>query len=370
MLKPLFTVEPTWRFRNRDGEEIDPKLFALLAAIHDTGTLGAAARQVGRSYRHCWNLIHDWAGFFGVPLVELAQGKGARLTPLGHRLAWAAERTRARLAPQMENLARELAAEIHRALADSGPVVRLHAAQGFAVAMLPELFEEEVGARLELQYLGTAEALASMARGGCDLCGFHVPEGRASAALHERFRRHLRPRAHRLVRLVRRTQGLFVQRGNPKGIAGLADLARPDVRFVNRQPGSGTRILFDLLLAEHAIDPGLVPGYDTVEFTHPAVAAHVASGIADAGFGVQAAASRFQLDFVPLAPEIYWLAGRAETIASQQGQALIELLRSPAFAQRVAALPGYDAIDAGQVMTVPAVLGAIGRSRSPARASR
>ena len=104
--------------------------------------------------------------------------------------------------------------------------------------------------------------------------------------------------------------------GNPKSILALADLARPDVRFVNRQFGSGTRILLDLLLKRASVDSGDISGYDTGEFTHSGVAAYIASGLADAGFGVETAARRFKLDFVPVASERYFLVCEDDALTS------------------------------------------------------
>ncbi len=352
MPKALITIEPSWRFRNAAGQELDPLLFRVLQAINETGKLTAAASRVGYSYRHCWNLIHQWSGFFGVPLVELLKGRGARLTPLGEKLAWAAERVQARLDPQLQNLAVEIDREINCAISDSQPTLRLHASHGYAIALLPELFEQIGAARLELQYLGSLDALASMARGNCELSGFHLPRHLPSDDLIARCTRFLKPRTHRLIRLVTRTQGLYVAAGNPHGVHALGDLSRPGVRFINRQLNSGTRMLFDLLLAQARIEAQAIAGYEQVEFTHAAVAAFVASGMADAGFGVAAAASRFKLDFVPLAQETYFLACRSELLDQPVMQALLDMLRSPLFAARVAELPGYDAAGAGEVLRV------------------
>lgn len=352
MPKELIAIEPAWRFRNAAGQELDPLLFRVLQAINQTGKLTLAASQVGYSYRHCWNLVHHWSGFFGVPLVVLVKGRGARLTPLGEKLAWAAERVQARLGPQLQNLAVEIDREIGRALSESQPTLRLHASHGFAVELLPELFAQIGKARLELQYLGSVEAMASMARGNCELCGFHLPKDLPAPQLVARCTKFLKPRSHRLIRLVTRTQGLFVAAGNPAGIHGLADLARPELRFVNRQPNSGTRILFDLLLAQAGVEPEAIVTYEQVEYTHSAVAAFVASGMADAGFGVAAAASRFKLDFLPVAEETYFLACRNDLLEQPAMQRLLETLRSPLFAQRVVGLPGYDAAGAGEVLRV------------------
>jgi putative molybdopterin biosynthesis protein len=345
-------IEPAWRFRNAEGREIDPLLFRVLAAVQRSGKLTEAAREVDFSYRHCWNLIRTWSAFFGTPLVELSQGKGAELTPLGEKLTWAAQRIQARLSPQLENLSVEIDREINAALMDTHPVLRLHASHGYAIAALPDLVEREAAVRLELQYLGSIDALASMSRGSCDLCGFHLPSGRVSPELAARLGRYLKPRAHRVIRLVTRTQGLFVAAGNPLGIGSLQDLVRSDVRFINRQASSGTRVLLDVLLAEGRIDPDNISGYETVEFTHAAVAAHIASGMADTGFGVAAAASQFRLDFVPLAQEHYFLACRVETLELPSAQRMLDALRSQEFADAVSALPGYALNSPGEVMAV------------------
>ncbi|NMF87332.1 substrate-binding domain-containing protein [Aromatoleum petrolei] len=355
MPKEIITIEPSWRFRNAAGQELDPLLFRLLRAINESGKLTAAAEQVGYSYRHCWNLIHHWSAFFGVPLVTLSKGRGARLTPLGEKLAWAAQLVEARLNPQLQNLAVEIHREIGRALSDSLPTLRLHASQGFAVELLPELFAEISKARLELVYLGSVEAMASMARGNCELCGFHLPKSLPAEDLLDRYGKFLKPRTHRLIRLVTRTQGLFLAAGNPLGIRSIADLTGPEVRFVNRQPNSGTRILFDLLLSEAGVKAEAVVTYEQIEYTHSAVAAFVASGMADAGFGVETAASRFKLDFLPLAQETYFLACRHELLAQPAVQDLLTVLRSPVFAQRIVGLPGYDAQGAGDVLRVDSV---------------
>jgi molybdate transport repressor ModE-like protein len=101
-------IQPRWRFHQPDGSTLDPQGLALLQAVHDTGKLTEAAARVGYSYRHAWNLLGKWEAFFGSPLIELKRGKGARLAPLGEKLLWADQRIRARLSPQLDNLAGEL----------------------------------------------------------------------------------------------------------------------------------------------------------------------------------------------------------------------------------------------------------------------
>ena len=114
----------------------------------------------------------------------------------------------------------------------------------------------------------------------------------------------------RLIWFVSRVQGLMVAPGNPKAVASVADLNRPGLRFVNRQRGSGTRTLLELLLARAGVDRARIAGFENEEFTHAAVAALVAGGVADVGFGVEAAAAQFRLGFVPVTTERYFLICR------------------------------------------------------------
>jgi molybdate transport repressor ModE-like protein len=344
---PRISIEPALRFRDQAGHDIDPVLFRLLTAIREHGRLTAASREVGYSYRHCWNMIRDWSEFFGAPLVDLTRGRGARLAPLGEALAWAVERVEARLGPQLHNLAQEIDREINRAVLADEPTVRVAASHGYAVALLPELVAAEGGLRLELNYLNSLDAVAAMARGQADVAGFHIPIGGLAAPLFARYGRLLKPREHVLVRLVTRTQGLMLAPGNPLGILGLADLTRPGVRFINRHDGSGTRLLFDALLQQGGIEPTAVGGYNDVEFTHAAVAAHVASGQVDAGFGVETAAARFGLHFTALATERYVLAMSRDTARQTPAQRLLEILGGQRFTESVADLDGYRVVSPG-----------------------
>jgi molybdate-binding protein len=154
------------------------------------------------------------------------------------------------------------------------------------------------------------------------------------------------------VHLAVRTQGLFVAPGNPLGIRGLDDLKRRDLRFVNRPEGSGTRVLTELLLKRHGIAARQVSGFENTELTHAAVAAFVASGMADVGMGVQTAAHRFGLHFIPLLKERYFFALPTEALARAEIQPVLAVLQSPAFVSRVAALKGYEAAGTGQVLSL------------------
>ena len=343
-------IRPAWVFSNEAGEEVDHRLFDLLHAVHESGKLTAAAQRAGMSYRHAWNIIARWSEFFGSELVVLQQGRGAKLSPLGEKLVWAQARARARLLPQLENIASELNLELSRALAEHSPTLRIHASYGYAVAQLPELLRRHTRIGLDLQYLSAADSLASLARGACDIAGFHVPEGERGARAVAEYRSWLQPATQCLIFLVRRQQGIFVRPRNPKRVDSIAALARPDVRFINRQRGSGTRLLLETMLDEEGLDPQRINGWPNEEYTHAAVAAYVASGMADAGFGVEAAARQFDLDFVPVASERYLLLIGRETLAYPSVQELLRLLRGPEFEELTRSLPGYRADRAGEIM--------------------
>jgi molybdate transport repressor ModE-like protein len=343
-------IRPSWVFSNEAGDEVDHRLFDLLRAVHESGKLTSAARRVAISYRHAWNILMRWSEFFGADLVVLEQGRGAKLSPLGEKLIWAEARARARLLPQLENIASELNLEISRMLAEHSPTLRIHASYGYAVAQLPELLRRHTRIGLDLQYLSAADALASLARGACDIAGFHVPEGERGARAVAEYRNWLDPANQCLIFLVHRQQGIFVQAHNPKNIQSIDALARPDVRFINRQRGSGTRLLLETILEETGLDPRRINGWPNEEYTHAAVAAHVASGMADAGFGVEAAAHHFKLDFVPVASERYYLLTRRETLAYPSVQELLRLLRGREFEELTRSLPGYRADRSGEIL--------------------
>ena len=343
-------IEPVWRFQREDNGQSTLVMLDFLNEIRATGKITRAAIRADMSYRHCWNLIEKWAAFFGAPLVDRHQGRGTRLTPLGEKLVWAGQRLQARLRPQLQNLAQEFETEINEVLPQRTTVVRIHASHGFAVSKLRELLsslEPDVG--IDLRYVSNQNSLASLARGACELAGVHLPQGELRGKMVAAAKQWLIPSEHRIIGFVTREMGLMVKRGNPLGIGSLARLVDGDVRFVNRDPDSGTRRLFDELLQQQGLDATRIDGSEHVEFTHAAVAAYVASGMADASFGVEAAARQFDLDFVRLVTEDYFFVCRKHTLESESVQRLLTVMRSEEFAAAMAQLPGYAAQDAGVV---------------------
>ena len=236
--------------------------------------------------------------------------------------------------------------------------LRLFASHGFAVASLLERINAEK-IPLELRYRNSMEAVAALAGRECDLAGFHVPLGEFEAAAVGRYARWLDPDKHLLIHLAVRNQGLFVRPGNPKQINALADLARPGIRFVNRPHGSGTRMLVELMLEKAQIPSAQINGFESAEFTHAAVPAYIASDMADVGIGVETAARRFGLDFVPLLRERYFFAIEKNTLSTAPMAQLIAILKGQGFREQVKQLAGYDVTQAGSVMTIQDAFGTL-----------
>ena len=342
-------ITPTWNISHSDQNLDMSALLGLLSAIQATGSIAQAAQQVDLSYRYAWGLLRDGERMFNEALMSKTRGQGTRLTALAEKLIWADRRVAARLSPTLESLSSELEAELNK----NQPTkpVRLHASHGFAVAALLNRFNDEQFP-VETMYRNSTDAVAALSRRECDLAGFHIPLGEFETASLAQFSQWLKPKTHCLIHLAVRSQGLFVAPGNPKNVTGIGDLSKHHIRFVNRQKGSGTRMLMEFMLAKHHIKPNQINGYDNTEFTHSAVAAYIASGMAEVGFGVETAAQRFGLDFIPLVKERYFLALPVSALDDPAIRHVIAVLQSQQYRDEVNQLAGYDATDTGKIQAI------------------
>jgi molybdate transport repressor ModE-like protein len=345
------SIRPQWLLTKEGGAQAFPRLLELLAAIDAERGVAAAAAKLRVSYRHAWGLIRQANKEFGAPVLEMTRGRRATLSALGAKLLAADRRIKARIAPLLDSLASELESEIERSRADAAPVLRIHASHGYAIELLREFLAGR-NQPVDLKYRVSMEAIAALAGGSCDLAGFHAPVGELQDAVLAFYAKWLDPRRHVLIDVATRRQGIMVAHGNPKNILSLADLAQPDVRFVNRQFGSGTRILLDLLLKRHAIDSASIPGYGSGELTHSAVACYIASGLADAGFGVEQGARSFGLDFIPVISERYFLLCDVESVATPAVKRIRDALASKQYRAEAGRLAGIDVTRAGSTLAL------------------
>lgn len=212
------------------------------------------------------------------------------------------------------------------------------------------LARREPGASLASANVGSLGGLLALARGEAHLAGSHLLDEDTGEYNVSDIKRHLPNRRVVLVHLAGRVQGLIVPKGNPRELTTLGDLAREGIQFVNRQRGSGTRVLLDFQLRQLGVDPRSISGYEREQYTHLAVAADVASGAADVALGILGAARALDLEFVPLFNEQYQLVIPREHYDSALLGPLLDVIRDHGFRGEVENLGGYDVSDMGHVV--------------------
>ena len=330
---------PDWRLEDLQGQKLHVSFLPLLVSIQQCNKLTEAAETCDLSYRHAWNILKEAEGFFSHPVTIMERGRGAKLTPLGEVLVQSSQRIDARLQTQMQSITMELNSEVHRVLADEIGVIPIYASHGFAVALIPEHLK---GYQAEMQYHGPEDALTALNAGNCKIAGFHLPMHNQTQSQQQRYKGLLASSEIHVLRFITREQGLIVSKSLEGSVSSLKDIEYKDIRFINRQPRSGARELFDQLLVEADVNSEYIKGYDNHEYTHSAVAAQVATGMADVGFGVKAAATQFNLDFVPITTDNYFWAYRSESGTDMEISAFMDMLKSKAFQKEVNSLAGYQ----------------------------
>lgn len=203
--------------------------------------------------------------------------------------------------------------------------------------------------RISSGNVGSLGGLIALRKQICHMAGSHLLDTETNEYNISYIKRYLKGIKVQIFHLVLRDQGLIIKRGNPKGIQDINDLIRDDITFVNRQAGSGTRVLLDHKLKQSAIQPERIAGYNNEEFTHMAVAVDILSGAADCGMGIFAAAKALNLDFIPIEREQYDLIIPSSIIDTPNIQKIIDTIRSEEFRERVKGLGGYDPSKSGQL---------------------
>lgn len=353
------SIDVRWLFGKDNSQEINAGLFKLLRVLQNDVSLKNAAMSAGMSYRHAWGLLKKWENEFNSPLVKMerGRGRGARLTGFGEKLLWAEQHLHERCDPALDSIADELNESLAEYIQPGDrSIVRIFASHGMGIMYLNELLNEDDRFTVDFQIHGSLESLQNLNSGHCQVAGFHLPLQLIDRIVSPQYQQWLVPSRHLLLQVAIREQGLLVKKGNPKNIRSLKDLTKRSVRFINRQKNSGTRTIFDQLLKLEKINPKNINGYTHEEFTHVAVAAMIASGATDTGFGIQAVARQFKLDFIPYLQEAYVLAIE-KSLNPVIRDEIHKKLKSGTFRKRVNKLAGYNADASGRELSFQQLFG-------------
>jgi putative molybdopterin biosynthesis protein len=354
-----YSLEPG----EQTGATLDNPLFELLTAIVEGGSIRHAAKLLHSSYRYVWDALRKWEELLGKPLVTWSQGQPAKPTQFAHRLLWLERRARTRMQSHLEELRADLASVIADSQDETQLALTVRASHDIALSVLQRHAADACDFNFELAFAGSVHALHALNDRQCLVAGFHVPALRPAAPVFLRaLEPVLKPGVHDILRCSRRMQGLILRPELGCRVRTFGDVVEQDLRFVNRQSGSGTRMLVEHLMHEHSIAPtGWARYADHIENTHVAVGLCVASGVADVGIGIEAAALQFGLHFVPVVEEEYFLACMHDAIDHPAVRRLRDLLAGSSWAQILRSLPGYRlASDPGGLVDVAQILQPIG----------
>lgn len=332
-------------------------LMDLLQAVRDAGSIAAAAKHLALSYRHVWGELKRWEQSLGEPLIHWEKGQAARLTGFADKLLWAERQAQARLAPHISALQAELEKTFAVAFDPGHLALPIFASHDDALVSLRETAAAQ-SLHLDLRFCGSVEAIRALNEGRCHVAGFHAPWQPDPRSLVARtYKPLLKTGLHKLIGFATREQGFLVAPGNPWGVQSLQSLFQPGLRFVNRSPGTGTRVLLDQALQEAGWSTAGLSGYEYEESSHAAVAACIAAGQADAGLGIASAAQVHGLDFVPFALEHYWLVCLASELESPAVRQLRQWIGGAQWQAQLQGMAGYQpSPHAGQVQSLRSML--------------
>ncbi|MGG0480592.1 helix-turn-helix transcriptional regulator [Priestia megaterium] len=199
-------------------------------------------------------------------------------------------------------------------------------------------------------YNGSLNSLISMYNGECTIVSSHLFDGETGEYNLPFIKRILTGHTYMVINLVSRSAGFFVKPGNPKDITTWEDLAHPNVTMINREKGSGARVLVDEQIRIHGISPKEINGYKNEEKNHVSIATAVAQGIADVGVGIEKAAKMVNVDFIPLVKEQYDLVVMKSEQNSRLIKSLLEILNSDDFKKKIHSIEGYDVSKTGSII--------------------
>ena len=305
-------------------------LLQLLKDIESGSSLVLASKKSGTSYRGAWGKLNDVEAALGMQLIARTKGHGSKLTEFGIFICKFIDEMQAGHLKYGRSYQDALLKEINKIQKSENTRWNFLSSSD---SIIQRAVTEVKG--FNLKTAGSGESLERLLNKDAHLAGYHVSDQKSSQVIHQRLSKN----GIQIYPVMKRTQGLIVKKGNPLNIRSIEDLLNRKIHFINRQIGSGTRLLLDNLLLEEDLDPLEINGYLHEEFTHSAVANAILAGKADVGLGVKNIALENGLGFIPLKDEIFFIAMHKEMVSQPESSKLIRKIRSYS-----ANTPGYKAI--------------------------
>lgn len=326
-------VRPTLIVKTQGDRKSSVDLIWLSQLLKDIGrgsSLVVASKKSGTSYRGAWGKLNQVEEALGMPLITRTKGHGSILTEFGNFLIQFIGDMQAGYT-EHGNLYQDIL------LKEVKKIQKAESVRWKFFSSSDSVIQKAVSDvdGIELKITGSGESLERLLNKEAHIAGYHVSDQKSSKAIYQRLAKN----DIEIYPVMKRTQGLIVKKGNPLHIRSLEDLTGKKVRFINRQIGSGTRLLLDTLLMEEGVDPADINGYLAEEFTHSAVANAILAGKADVGLGVKNIALENGLGFVPLRDEIFFIAMHQEMAKQTEASKLIRKIRSAS-----GETPGYKAV--------------------------
>ena len=326
-------VRPTLIVKTREERKSSVDLIWLSQLLKDIGqgsSLVVASKKSGTSYRGAWGKLNEVEAALGMPLITRTKGHGSILTEFGKFLIQFIGDMQAGYL-EHGNLYQDIL------LKEVKKIQKAESVRWKFFSSSDSVIQKAVGQikGFELKIAGSGESLEKLLNGEAHIAGYHVSDQKSSKTIYQRLSKN----DIDIYPVMKRTQGLIVKKGNPLRIRSLEDLTGKKIRFINRQIGSGTRLLLDTLLMEEGVDPLDINGYLAEEFTHTAVANAILAGKADVGLGVKNVALENNLGFVPLKDEIFFIAMHQKMAKQSESAKLIRKIRSIS-----GETPGYKAV--------------------------
>ena len=326
-------VRPTLIVKTKADGKSSIELIWLSQLLKDIGrgsSLVVASKKSGASYRGAWGKLNQAEETLGMPLIVRTKGHGSILTKFGEFLIQFIEDMQAGYLKHDAQYHDMLLKEIKK-------IQKFESLRWKFFSSSDSVIQKAAGevSGIDLKIAGSGESLERLLNNEAHIAGYHVSDQKSSKAIYQRLSKN----DIEIYPVMKRTQGLIVKKGNPLHIRSIEDLIGKKVRFINRQIGSGTRLLLDTLLMEEGVDPTAINGYLAEEFTHSAVANAILAGKADVGLGVKNIALENGLGFVPIKDEIFFIAMNKEMAAQSESSRLIRKIRSAS-----GETPGYKAV--------------------------